>query len=198
MAIDALLARDGALRGSLRRTPGLRVPGAVDGFEMAVRAIVGQQVSVAGARTVVGRIVVRCGAAYSSGVAALSACFPTPDAVAAADLAGIGMPSARIATVQRVATAVANGDVVLEPWSEPVATRNSLLALKGIGPWTADYIAMRALSDPDAFLPADLGVRKGAAALGITDDLDQYSQRWRPFRSYALMHCWNALGGTTP
>ena len=197
VSIDRVLRGDRAMQASLRRTPGLRVPGAVDGFEMAVRAIVGQQVSVAGARTVTGRIVARCGNPHLSTVEGLTLCFPTAEAVATADLDGIGMPTTRIATVQRVAQAVASGDIVLEPWSDPASTRQSLLALKGVGPWTADYIAMRALGDPDAFLATDLGVRKGAAALGIDADLDQYSQRWRPFRSYALMHCWNALGETT-
>ncbi len=195
VAIERLLGRDQRLRASLLRNPGLRVPGAVDGFEMAVRAIVGQQVSVAGARTVVSRIVDRCGDAYTSHFSGLRLSFPSAAAVAAADLTNIGMPTARIATVQRIARAVVGGDVVLEPWSDPIATAKMLLAVKGVGPWTASYIAMRALGDPDAFLSTDLGVRKGALALGIEKDLEGHSQQWRPFRSYAMMHCWSALGG---
>ncbi len=194
VAIDSLLGHDPRLAPSIRRFPGQRVPGAVDGFEMAVRAIVGQQVSVAGARTVVGRIVTRCGAEITTGHADLNRRFPDCVAAAVADLDGIGMPTARIATVQRLASALANGDITLDAGSDRGATRAKLLALKGIGPWTADYIAMRALGEPDALLPTDLGVKKGAALLGIDGDLEAYSQRWRPFRSYALMHCWNALG----
>jgi AraC family transcriptional regulator of adaptative response / DNA-3-methyladenine glycosylase II len=125
VAIERLLARDEALRPVLRQTQGVRVPGAVDGFEMAVRAIVGQQVSVAGARTVVGRIGARCAAPYASPSEGLTHCFPSASEVADADLAGVGMPTARIATVQRVASAISSGNLVLEPWSEPGLHRNA-------------------------------------------------------------------------
>ncbi len=196
VAIGSVLERDVALRPSVKRWPGIRIPGAVDGFEMVVRAVVGQQVSVAGARTVTGRIVERCGQDVASCVDGLSRLFPTAEAVAVGDLSGIGMPQSRIETVQRVAASIADGTITLDAGSDLMATRASLVAHKGIGPWTADYVAMRALGDPDAFLPTDLGVRKGAAALGIEGDLEARAQRWRPFRSYGLMHCWNALAPT--
>ena len=169
------------------------MPGAVDGIEMAVRAVTGQQVSVSGARTIVGRIVERCAARLPFDDAELRFVFPDAEAVADADLAGIGMPGARVRSIQAVARALADGTVALDAGSDRVATRAALLALPGIGPWTADYLCMRALGDPDVFLAGDLGVRKGAARLGVDDDprvLAEHAMRWRPWRSYAVMHLW--------
>ncbi len=194
--VAAALRRDPALRRSVKAEPGLRVPGSVDGTEMAVRAIAGQQVSVSGASTIVGRIVERCGTRLPFADSQLRTVFPHAAAVADADLAGIGMPGSRVRSIQTVARAIADGDVALDGGSDRPTTRAALLALPGIGTWTADYLSMRALGDPDAFLAGDLGVRKGAALLGLPDEsraLDAYAARWRPWRSYAVLHLWGAF-----
>jgi AraC family transcriptional regulator of adaptative response / DNA-3-methyladenine glycosylase II len=162
----------------VRERPGLRVPGAVDGFEMAVRAIVGQQVSVAGARTVLGRIAGEHGG------------FPAADALAEADPASFPFPRARGAALVEVARLVAAGELRLHPEADATEARARLLAVPGIGPWTVAYIAMRALGDPDVFLPGDVGVRRALTALGGRPDPD----RWRPWRSYAVIHLWRSLG----
>src|SRR5207245_93900 len=121
---------------------------------------------------------------------------PSGADLAEADLDGIGMPGARIRTVQAVARALADGELALDTGGDRETTRRALVGLPGIGPWTADYLAMRALGDPDAFLPTDLGVRKGAALLGIADApraLEAHAARWRPWRSYAVLHLWSTL-----
>ena len=191
--IDRVLQIDPLLRSVVSSTPGLRVPGCVDATEMAVRAIVGQQVSVAGARTIVGRIVARLGRDLAMSDEFVTRAFPSAATIAQADLDGIGMPTARIATVQRVCEAIAGNDLRLDDRDDRANSRERLLAIRGIGPWTADYLLMRALGDPDAFLATDLGVKHGAVKLGIRGELLQHAQRWRPWRSYALMHLWNAL-----
>lgn len=173
--IGVVLGADPVLRPLVRARPGLRVPGAVDGFEMAVRAIVGQQVSVAGARTVLGRI------AQEHGLAA--------DALAEADPASFPFPRARGAALVEVARLVAAGELRLEPHGDSGETRARLLAVPGIGPWTVSYIAMRALGDRDVFLDGDVGVRRALAALDGPADPD----RWRPWRSYAVMQLWRSL-----
>ena len=177
-AIAAVLGADPLLRPLVRERPGLRVPGAVDGFEMAVRAIVGQQVSVAGARTVLGRIVRQHGG-FSAEV------------LAEADPASFPFPQARGAALVEVARLVAAGDLRLEPDADAAETRARLLAIPGIGPWTVSYIAMRALGDRDVFLRGDVGVRRALAALRGAPDPDH----WRPWRSYAVMHLWRSLPG---
>jgi AraC family transcriptional regulator, regulatory protein of adaptative response / DNA-3-methyladenine glycosylase II len=177
-AADAL-GRDDLLGPLVRARPGLRWPGAWDGFEIAVRAIVGQQVSVAGARTVLGRIVGRYGG------------FPAAGRLADADPSSFPFPRARGQALVDVARLVASGDLRLDPDADRDETRVRLLAVPGIGPWTASYIAMRALGDPDVFLDTDAGVRRALARLGPGADPD----RWRPWRSYAVVHLWHALGG---
>ncbi len=184
-AIDAVLTP---------ATPGMRVPGAVDGTEIAVRAVVGQQISVAAARTVLGRLVADHGTDLSTPDGEVTRVFPTAEALAAADPATLPMPEARKRTIHAVCAAIASGDVVLDPGVDPAEAEAALLALPGIGPWTASYVTMRALSLPDVFLPTDLGVRHGAAARGLPDDpieLAAYADRWRPWRSYAVLHLWN-------
>jgi AraC family transcriptional regulator, regulatory protein of adaptative response / DNA-3-methyladenine glycosylase II len=178
-AIDAVLGRDPLLRPLVRRRPGLRVPGAVDGFELAVRAIVGQQVSVAGARTVLGRLVERYGG------------WPSPETLAEADPAAFSFPRARGAALVELARLVAGGELRLAPDADAAETRARLLAIPGVGPWTVSYIAMRALGDGDAFLPGDVAVRRALATLGGDPD----PGRWRPWRSYAVMHLWRSLDG---
>jgi AraC family transcriptional regulator, regulatory protein of adaptative response / DNA-3-methyladenine glycosylase II len=176
VAIAAVLEADPLLRPLVMRRPGLRVPGAVDGFELAVRAIVGQQVSVAGARTVLGRMVERYGG------------WPTAAVLAESDPAGFPFPRARGIALVELGRLVASGAIRLDADSPDV--RAQLLAIPGVGPWTVAYIAMRALGDRDAFPPGDVAVRRALEALGGDPD----PERWRPFRSYAVMHLWRSLG----
>lgn len=203
-AVDAALAADPALAEAVAKEPGVRVPRAVDGFEMAVRAIVGQQVSVAGARTVLGRLVAATGARPAdadSGAAADHAHtrrprpFPSAEEVLALPDSAFGMPAARRETIRAVAAAVADGTLDFDPGADRTELVHRLTELPGIGAWTAGYVALRGLGDPDTFLPTDLGVRRGAAALGLPDDpktLDAYAERWRPWRSYAVIRLWRA------
>ena len=173
-AIAEVLGADPLLAPLVAERPGLRVPGAMDGFELAVRAIVGQQVSVAGARTVLGRLVREHGGFL-------------PAVLAEADPGGFPFPRARGVALVEVARLVAAGELRLEPDADATEARARLLAIPGIGPWTVSYIAMRALGDRDVFLAGDLGVRRGLAALGEADP-----ERWRPWRSYAVVHLWHA------
>jgi AraC family transcriptional regulator of adaptative response / DNA-3-methyladenine glycosylase II len=184
-----------ALGTLAERRPGLRVPGAFDGFEMAVRAILGQQVTVAGARTVAGRFAAMFGDAIETPFATLTTLFPTAMHVASIPpehIARIGMPGARARTVVALARAVADGRVVLMPNADIEATLAALRALPGVGEWTAQYIAMRALAWPDAFPHTDLGVMK---ALGETTARRVLAagEAWRPWRAYAVMHLWQSL-----
>lgn len=184
IAIAEVLGADPLLRPLVRERPGLRVPGAVDGFEMAVRAIVGQQVSVAGARTVLGRLVETHGARSARG-----RLFPAAAALAEADPASFPFPRRRGAALVEVARLVAAGKLRLEPDSDPVETRARLLAISGIGPWTVSYISMRALGDRDAFPRGDVALLRALRGFDHPDP-----DRWRPWRSYAVMHLWRSLG----
>jgi AraC family transcriptional regulator of adaptative response / DNA-3-methyladenine glycosylase II len=192
-AVDAALAADPALTETVEKDPGVRVPGAVDGFEIAVRAVVGQQVSVAAAKRVLAKIVAATAdLSPREATAAGSAGFPSADVVRALPDDAFAMPVARKATLRALASAVVDG-LRLDGGSDRAEVRETLLALPGIGPWTADYIALRALGDPDVFLPTDLGVRRGAKALGLPDDpktLAAHAERWRPWRSYATIRLW--------
>ncbi|MEV7012424.1 AlkA N-terminal domain-containing protein [Streptosporangium sp. NPDC051022] len=167
--------------------PGLRVPGAWDGFEVAVRAVVGQQISVAGARTILGRITARAG--RPTGGEGLSHLFPTAGELLEADLDGLGLTGRRVTTLRALARGVADGDIDLDGAQEPSHTVTRLLEVPGIGPWTASYIALRALRDPDAWPEGDLGLRRVMACLGIPDD---HIERWRPWRAYAALHLWSS------
>jgi AraC family transcriptional regulator of adaptative response / DNA-3-methyladenine glycosylase II len=190
LAIRARLGGDAALRALVAKRPGLRVPGAFDPFELAVRAILGQQISVERARQLAGRIVERFGRSVDGGPG-LTHLFPTPAALAAADVRAIGMPASRASAIRGLAAAVAEGRL---DWSR--ANVEDLVALPGIGPWTASYIAMRAFGDPDAFPAADLGLRKaiaGAGRLAAPADVEAASAGWRPFRAYAALHLWASL-----
>jgi AraC family transcriptional regulator of adaptative response / DNA-3-methyladenine glycosylase II len=180
-AIDEVLAADPALTDEVLKDPGVRAPGATDGLETAVRAVVGQQVSVASARTVLSKLVVAAGGTFPDAAGLLA----LPDGAFA-------MPAARRNTVRALAAAV-DGGLDLDGGADRAEARTALLALPGIGPWTADYVALRALGDPDVFLPTDLGVRRGAAALGLPSDpkrLEAHAERWRPWRSYAVIRLW--------
>jgi AraC family transcriptional regulator of adaptative response / DNA-3-methyladenine glycosylase II len=189
-----------ALGALAKRHPGLRVPGAFDGFEMAVRAILGQQVTVAAASTLAGRIAAAFGDAIATPFDALTTLFPTAARIAALTpgrVARIGMPLARARTIVALARAVENGRVALEPSADVDATLAALRALPGVGEWTAQYIAMRALSWPDAFPHTDLGVMK---ALGETSArcVLAAGEAWRPWRAYAVMHLWQSLTKEQP
>ena len=189
--IDSGLAADPVLRRLVDGRPGLRVPTTVDPWETIVRAIVGQQVSVAGARTIVGRIVAVHGARMDDRFTA----FPRPHTLAAldpGDIAGLGMPGARARTVHAAAVAVADGVVDLRS-GDPDAVSAALLSLPGVGPWTASYVRLRGLADPDAFPETDLGIRHAARALGLPEsplELRARAAAWSPWRSYAAQHLW--------
>jgi AraC family transcriptional regulator of adaptative response / DNA-3-methyladenine glycosylase II len=189
------LRRDPRLRGLVGRWPGLRVPGAWDPFELAVRAILGQQVTVRGATTLAGRLADRFGAEVDLG-AGLTRLFPLPEALADAPLETIGLPRARAATIRALAGAVAAKRVALDApeGADELAAR--LSTIPGIGPWTAQYVAMRALGEPDAFPASDLGIRaalgNGAGPLS-TKDAAAVADAWRPWRAYAVMYLWQQL-----
>lgn len=187
-AVDELLGADPALAALVRDCPGRRSPASVDPFETAVRAVIGQQVSVAGARTVAARIVDAVGSP-SHLDAGLARVFPGPEALAEAPDDVFSMPRARRDTVRRLAAAVADGVLELHAGVDPAAARDGLLALKGIGPWTADYVVMRGLGHPDVFLARDLGVRHALDRLGGAPAVPH----WAPWRSYAVHHLWASL-----
>lgn len=216
--VDAHLARDPALAPLVAARPGLRVLGTVDPFELALRAVIGQQVSVAAARTVLGRIVTDHGepvpaelepvAAVSSGLPPAGRgardreddpprlrLLPAPATVAALPDAALPMPRSRAATVRQLGAAVAAGEVDLRPGAGAGEATAALLALPGIGPWTAGYVAMRGLGDRDAFPAGDLVLRRSAGVLGLPSDergLARYAERWSPWRAYAAQHLWAA------
>jgi AraC family transcriptional regulator of adaptative response / DNA-3-methyladenine glycosylase II len=195
-ASDGWLRRDPALRALIRRGPGRRVPGSADATELVVRAVLGQQISVAGARTLAGRLVAALGTPIPGRVDHLTHVFPTAAEIAASPLDMVGIPASRRTTLQRVCTAIADGSLVLDAGADRDETRNRLQMIKGIGPWTANYVAMRALHDPDAFLPTDLGVRHAANTLGLPNDprgIEQHAEQWRPWRAYALQYLWSTL-----
>ncbi len=200
-AVDALLGADPLLGPLVAGRPGIRVPGAVDGPEMAARTVIGQQVSVAGARTVAGRLVAAYGKPLTRPDGGLTHHFPTAEVLAGVDPAALPMPRARARAVVGLARAVADGAVDLDPAGERDRTGAALVALPGIGPWTAGYLRMRVLGDPDAFLPGDLGVRRGLERLGAAGRAaaaERAAQAWRPWRAYALMHLWDVAMRPTP
>jgi AraC family transcriptional regulator of adaptative response / DNA-3-methyladenine glycosylase II len=193
-AVDEALGRDPVMRTLVTAVPGRRSPASVDAFETAVRAVIGQQVSVAGARTVAGRIVEVAGTPIDA-VDGVDRLFPRPEQLLAAPDAAFSMPHARRDTIRRLAAAVLAGDVELHVGADPAVAREQLLRLRGIGPWTADYVVMRGLGHPDVFLEADLGVRHALAVLGVEADR---ACGWAPWRSYAVHHLWASLSPVDP
>lgn len=191
--IARALSADARLARAIRRRPGLRVPGAWQPWEIAMRAIVGQQVSVRAATTIVGRIVARAGTPVETPFDGLTHVFPAASAVAEADLANIGMPAARVETLRRFAAGVADGSIRLEPGDSYEETVRALRAIQGVGPWTAEYIALRALGEPDAFPAGDLGLRKalGNGVPAPEKDVAAAAEAWRPWRGYAAMYLWS-------
>ncbi|MFF8571525.1 AlkA N-terminal domain-containing protein [Streptomyces sp. NPDC015408] len=192
-AIDGQLRADPLLAPLVDKAPGRRVPRTVDEAEFAVRAVLGQQVSTAAARTHAARLVTAHGDPVDDPEGGLTHLFPSTAALAAVDPQTLAMPSTRRATFTTLVAHLADGSVNLGvecDWSE---TRARLLALPGFGPWTADVIAMRALGDPDAFLPTDLGIRRAAGELGLPSTpaaLTARAAAWRPWRAYAVQYLW--------
>lgn len=193
--IGAALSRDARLRGLLKKRPGLRIPSGWDGFEIAVRAVIGQQVSVAAARTVTARLAERFGSPLpaSFDTTGLLHFFPTPESLAEADLSTIGLTSARAATIRTIAKALVEGRVDFRPERTLDDFVAQWVALPGIGRWTAQYIALRALGHPDAFPAEDLVLQKHLPADGsrlTAKGLLARAEDWRPWRGYAVIHLW--------
>ncbi|WP_375739579.1 DNA-3-methyladenine glycosylase family protein [Pseudomonas boanensis] len=195
-AIAHHLAQDPLLHTLLQRYPGLRLPVAFDPFEQAVRTIIGQQVTVKAAVTIAGRLVERLGESLSDApVDGPLRLFPTPQAIADDPLPGIGMPGKRVDTLRRLASAVADGTLELTTADGIETLIDRLCALPGIGRWTAEYIALRAFGEPDAFPTADLGLLKSPlwGAEGISArELQKRAELWRPWRAYAAVYLWQS------
>lgn len=195
--IVEVLTRDRDLRDLVRENPGCRLPGAWDPFEAAIRAIVGQQVSVVGATTVMGKVVEIYGDRCDGGDGAVPMLFPRPEVLAELRDEDMPMPRVRAGAVRTLAAHIASGEITLDSATDVVALQRQLLEIKGIGPWTAQYVAMRALSDPDAFLASDLVLMRVARErfgdAGAVE-LEARSERWRPWRAYAGLHLWRSVG----
>ncbi|HSE08981.1 MAG TPA: AlkA N-terminal domain-containing protein [Nocardioidaceae bacterium] len=195
-AVDAHLGADDLLGPHVGRRRGLRVPGHVDGDELAVRAVLGQQVSVARARSLAGTLVERCGDQVPGDGRRL---FPSAETLADVPIEDLPMPRARGRALTTLCRALAEGELALDRSADRSDVRRRLLEIPGIGPWTADYIAMRALGDPDVFMHTDIGVRNGLRAMGIGQTAVEHArQAWRPWRSYAQMHVWSAVADAAP
>ncbi len=191
--ISSALRADPLLGPLVKARPGLRIPGAWDPFECAVRAVLGQQVSVAAARTLAARVVARVGKPIEVTEAGLTHLFPSPAALAAADLSGLGITGARIGALHGLARAVLEGQLDFSASVDDVAA--ALAQLAGFGEWTAQYVALRALGEPDAFPAADLVLRRVAAPNGAplkVRALTERAERWRPWRGYAVFHLWRS------
>jgi AraC family transcriptional regulator of adaptative response / DNA-3-methyladenine glycosylase II len=196
--IDTALARDSKLAPLVAARPGLRLPGAIDPFEAAIRALLGQQVSVAAATTLAGRFAAQLGAPYGRATnddRSLAWRFPTPAEVVAAGperIVKIGMPMTRARAIHGLANAIATGTLRLDTARQLDEFVEAAVRLPGIGPWTAHYLAMRALHLPDAFPAADLGIQK-ALRRASPKQAEARAEAWRPYRSYAVIHLWTQL-----
>jgi len=201
--IDADLARDPALAAAVRATPGLRIPGTLDARSTLFRTIVGQQISVASARATHGRMTADLGEDLPASVAhgSVTRLPPTAARIARDGAELLRGPARRTATLIRLAEALETGELVVEHGMPRAELRAALVAFHGVGPWTADYVAMRALGEPDILLSGDLIVRRGAAALGLPDEaraLDARAAAWSPWRSYATLHLWRVMTDGMP
>jgi AraC family transcriptional regulator of adaptative response / DNA-3-methyladenine glycosylase II len=195
-AIDDHLRADSTLAPLVSRRPGLRAPGHADGTELLARAVIGQQVSVAGARTLAARLVAAHGDPLANPVGDVTHAFPSASRIAGLRPEDFAMPRARSAALIEACGHVADGRIVLDAGSDRDETTAALQAVRGIGPWTAGYVGMRALGDPDVFLPTDVGVRNALVALGLDASPNaaaDRAERWRPWRTYALHHLWASL-----
>lgn len=195
-AVVEALGGDPLLGDLVRADPGRRVPGHFDGDELAIRALLGQQVSLAGASTLASRLVFRCGETLERPLGGVTHLFPEAEALTGLDPDSLSMPGSRGRALVGMSRALADGRLVLDAGADRDEARRRLLELPGIGPWTAAYIAMRALRDPDAFLPTDLGVRRALELLGVDARpaaVERLGERWRPYRAYAVQHLWGLL-----
>lgn len=193
-AIAAHLAEDPALAVMVAARPGLRVPGAWDGFELAIRAVLGQQITVTAAARLAGRLVAAHGAALDVPQGGLTHCFPRPERLAPADLATLGMPRSRAAALSAVAAATLADPGLFDMHRDLNEAVRALKAIRGVGEWTAQYIALRQMREPDAFPAADIGLMRALAAIEgerpSAETLLARAERWRPWRAYAAQHLW--------
>jgi DNA-3-methyladenine glycosylase II len=201
--IDADLARDPALAAAVRATPGLRIPGTLDPRSTLFRTIVGQQISVASARATHGRMTADLGEDLPASVAhgSVTRLMPSAARIARDGAELLRGPARRTATLIRLAEALETGELAIDHGMPRAELRAALVAFHGVGPWTADYVAMRALGEPDILLSGDLIVRRGAAALGLPDEaraLDARAAAWSPWRSYATLHLWRVMTDGMP
>jgi AraC family transcriptional regulator of adaptative response / DNA-3-methyladenine glycosylase II len=191
------LGGDEVIGEIVKAAPGRRVPGVVDPDELAIRAVLGQQISLAGAATLAARLVTAYGEPLVQPIGSVTHLFPSPAALARADPGRLAMPNSRRRALIGLAGALAVSHIVLDTGRLAASEiERRLLALPGLGPWTAAYIAMRALRDPDAFMPTDLGVRHGLERLGRDgrhSSAERIAERWRPYRAYATQHLWAQL-----
>jgi AraC family transcriptional regulator of adaptative response / DNA-3-methyladenine glycosylase II len=191
------LGKDALLRPLIRRRPGIRLSLVWDPFEACIRAIVGQQISVKAATTILGRIAQECGKQVPFEEQGITRLFPDPAALAQAKLASAGLPAARLATIRDLARRVDGGKIVLSPETDADEIARNLREIPGIGEWTVSYVRLRGLGDPDVLLSQDLGVRKALAANGKlpkSSAIEKRAESWRPWRSYAVLHLW-AMNG---
>jgi AraC family transcriptional regulator of adaptative response / DNA-3-methyladenine glycosylase II len=194
--IEAHLSRAG-LAGIVRRSRGLRVPGAFDGFELAARAVLGQQVTVKAATTFMSRFTAAFGEPLATPDPNLTHLAPTADRVADASVTrvkAIGIPAARAATLVALAGRMASGALTIEPESDVRELNRQLTDIPGIGAWTAEYVTMRAVHWPDAFPAGDIALRRAAGGVSAAR-LQRAAEKWRPWRAYAAMHLWTSLHG---
>ncbi|MEN8246274.1 MAG: DNA-3-methyladenine glycosylase [Thermodesulfobacteriota bacterium] len=195
--IDSHLKKDGFLSNLVVQRPGIRVPGSFNAFELCIRAIVGQQISVKGATTLIGRIAAGYGKKLSMpNPFGLKYLFPGPEKLANVDFRGIGLTNARITTIHHLSTAVLDGRISFHAAITPSQLRKALLEIKGIGEWTAQYILMRTIKHPDAMPCSDLGLLKAVSSDKIPateKQLRDMSAPWQPWRAYAAMHLWSSL-----
>lgn len=197
--IESVLTRDRRLKAVVCKQRGLRIPGTVDPFELVVRAILGQQISVAGARTLAARIAARYGMQLPSPRGSLKTSFPSPDLLVDAEIERLGVTRSRAEAIRRAAGLMTSGELEFARRVRLSATYEQLLTIKGIGPWTASYVALRALGDPDALVAGDLGVRQvlGSRAAPLsTAAVTRAAEIWRPYRGYATVHLWTTLLGS--
>jgi AraC family transcriptional regulator, regulatory protein of adaptative response / DNA-3-methyladenine glycosylase II len=195
--IESFFEQDAILKPLVKNYPGMRVPGCWDGFEVSIRAILGQQVTVAAATTLAGRIARELGENYSGGNAHLTHIFPTAEAIVAGELSGLGIVGARILAIKALAEKVASNEIIINCTAPTDEFLKQICSIKGIGEWTGYYIAMRALSDPNAFPYSDLILCRAAAEPGESltpKQLRELSLSWQPWRAYAVLLLWRHYG----
>lgn len=191
-AVGEILGADPLLEAQVRKNPGLRLPGAVDGAEIVTRALVGQQITVAAARTALTALTASLGSPLPTPDGPLTMLFPTPAAISTEGASVLRGPRRRIDTILTVNAALASNELDVHVGADPAELSEALQGFSGVGPWTAGYVLMRVLGAPDVLLTGDVVLRKGAANLGLPAALEAHANRWRPWRSYAGLHLWAA------